>query len=65
MQADLQPVVQAPRASISERRDIVRAVLQQNRAATGDAVHEALVAAGHRISLRTAYVDRDVVLAGM
>lgn len=65
MQADLQPVVQAPRASISERRDVVRAVLQQNRAATGDAVHEALVAAGHRISLRTAYADRDVVLAGM
>lgn len=65
MQADLQPVVQTPRASISERRDVVRAVLQQNREATGDAVHEALVAAGHRISLRTAYVDRDVVLAGM
>lgn len=65
IRADLQPVVQAPRASISERRDVVRAVLQQNRAATGDAVHEALVAAGHRISLRTAYADRDVVLAGM
>jgi hypothetical protein len=69
IQADLQPVpqpvVQAPRASIAERRDIVREFLQQNRGATGDAVHEALVAAGHRISLRTAYVDRDVVLAGM
>lgn len=65
MQADLQPVVQTPRASITERRNVVRELLQQNRNATGDAVHEALVAAGHRISLRTAYADRDVVLAGM
>jgi hypothetical protein len=69
IRADLQPVprpvVQAPRASITERRDAVRAFLQQNRDATGDAVHEALVAAGHHISLRTAYNDRDVVRAAM
>ncbi len=65
IRADLQPVVQAPRASITERRDAVRAILQKNRDATGDAVHEALVAAGHRISLRTAYNDRDVVKAAM
>jgi hypothetical protein len=55
----------APRPSISERRDVVRAFLQNNRGATGEAVHRVLVAAGHDVKLRTAYNDRDAVLAGM
>jgi hypothetical protein len=55
----------APRPSITERREVVRAFLQANRSATGDAVHKALLAAGHDVKLRTAYNDRDAVLAGM
>lgn len=55
----------APRPSISERRAVVRDFLQSNRSATGDAVHRALLAAGHDVKLRTAYNDRDAVLAGM
>lgn len=63
--ADVQAVpAPAPKASITERRNVVRAFLQEHRDATGDAVHKALVAAGHNTSLRTAYNDRDVVLAG-
>lgn len=60
-----QTVAPVQRASITERRDVVRAFLQENRAATGDAVHKALVAAGHDVKLRTAYNDRDAVLAGL
>jgi hypothetical protein len=55
----------APRPSITERREVVRAFLQANRSATGDAVHKALLAAGHDVKLRTAYNDRDAVLAAM
>lgn len=55
----------APRPSISERRAVVRDLLQSNRSATGEAVHRALLAAGHDVKLRTAYNDRDAVLAGM
>lgn len=55
----------APRPSISARHEVVRALLQANRSATGEAVHRALLAAGHDVKLRTAYNDRDAVLAGM
>jgi hypothetical protein len=55
----------APRPSISERRQVVREFLQGNRGATGEAVHRALLAAGHDVKLRTAYNDRDAVLAAM
>jgi hypothetical protein len=69
IQADLQPArpapAAAPRASVAERREVVRRFLQENRDATGDAVHKALQNAGHKTSLRTAYVDRDVVRAAM
>lgn len=68
MQADLQRVQTAParpRATISERRELVRSILQQNRDATGPAVHKAMLAAGHAVSERTAYIDRDAVLASM
>lgn len=58
-------IAPAQRASIAERRDVVRAFLQSNRTATGDAVHKALLAAGHDVKLRTAYNDRDAVLAAM
>lgn len=67
--SDLPPApnasAQTPRASITERRAVVRAFLQEHRDATGDAVHKALVAAGHDVKLRTAYNDRDAVLTGM
>jgi hypothetical protein len=66
--ADLPPVQTAPaqpRASVSERRDVVRAFLQEHADATGDAVHKALLAAGHDVKLRTAYNDRDAVKAAM
>lgn len=53
------------RTSLTERRDVVRAYLQEHRDATGEAVHKALLAAGHNASLRTAYNDRDIVRAGM
>lgn len=53
------------RPSIAQRREVVRAFLQTNRTATGDAVHKALLAAGHDVKLRTAYNDRDAVLAAM
>lgn len=59
------PPAPAQRASANERRDIVRTILQKNRAATGSAVHEALMAAGHAVSKRTAYNDRDAVLEGL
>jgi hypothetical protein len=67
IRADLPSAQASPaaRASISERRAVVRDFLQRNRGATGDAVHKALVAAGHDVKLRTAYNDRDAVLAGM
>jgi hypothetical protein len=55
----------APRPSVHERRQVVHEFLQGNRGATGEAVHRALVAAGHDVKLRTAYNDRDAVLAGM
>lgn len=61
----VQTVARTQRPSISERREVVRAFLQANRAATGEAVHRALLAAGHDVKLRTAYNDRDAVLAGM
>lgn len=66
--ADLPPAQTAPaqpRASVSERRQLVRAFLQEHADATGDAVHKALLAAGHDVKLRTAYNDRDAVKAGM
>lgn len=61
----VQTVARTQRPSISERREVVRAFLQANRTATGEAVHRALLAAGHDVKLRTAYNDRDAVLAGM
>ena len=66
--ADLSPAQTAPaqpRASVSERRDVVRKFLQEHADATGDAVHKALLAAGHDVKLRTAYNDRDAVKAAM
>lgn len=63
--AHVPDVARAPRPSISERRAVVRDFLQKNRSATGDAVHKALLAAGHDVKLRTAYNDRDAVLSGM
>jgi hypothetical protein len=66
--ADLPPAQTAPaqpRASVSERRELVRAFLQEHADATGDAVHKALLAAGHDVKLRTAYNDRDAVKAAM
>jgi hypothetical protein len=66
--ADLPPAQTAPaqpRASVSERRDVVRKFLQEHADATGDAVHKALLAAGHDVKLRTAYNDRDAVKAAM
>ena len=48
-----------PSAATSSARSCRRTRMTRN------AVHRALVSAGHRISLRTAYNDRDVVMAGM
>lgn len=52
-------------ATVTIRREAVREILQNDRRATGEAVHKALLAAGFTASLRTAYSDRDVVLAAM
>jgi hypothetical protein len=70
IQADLEtvsapePVARAANR-IVERRQVVREFLQSNRSASGQAVHKALLAAGHDVKLRTAYNDRDAVLAAM
>lgn len=53
------------RATVTDRREVVREFLQKHRGATGEAVHNALLAAGFTVSVRTAYSDRDVVLAAM
>lgn len=66
--ADLPPAQTAPaqpRATVRERRELVRSFLQEHADATGEAVHKALLAAGHDVKLRTAYNDRDAVKAGM
>lgn len=52
-------------ATVTVRREAVREFLQRDPRATGEAVHKALLAAGFTASLRTAYSDRDVVLAAM
>lgn len=52
-------------ATVTVRREAVREFLQRDPRATGEAVHKALLAAGFTASLRTAYNDRDVVIAAM
>src|SRR5690606_29210296 len=67
IRADI-PATPAPRPArtdIEERRAFVRKFLQANRDASGRAVHNALLAAGHDVKLRTAYNDRDAVLTAM
>lgn len=59
-----EPVARAANR-ITERREVVREFLQSNRSASGQAVHQALLAAGHDVKLRTAYNDRDAVLAAL
>lgn len=59
------PAPRPSRTSIDERRAVVHKFLQANRDASGRAVHKALLAAGHDVKLRTAYNDRDAVLATM
>jgi len=59
------PVETPKNATVTDRREVVREFLQQHRDATGDMVHKALLAAGFKASLRTAYNDRDVVIAAM